>query len=102
MPGLANAGGYDTGAFNMESQMKAASEFIREDANFQNDQEMESRSEMSAQVAQQSVAMSFSRQDFSVSNQNPAGSRFAQPQFQQSAAFDNNFAATSAQMSMMS
>lgn len=48
VPGFAGGGGYDTGAFNMESQMKAASEFIREDANFQNDAEMESRSEMSA------------------------------------------------------
>ena len=59
--------------------MKAASELIREDANFQNDPEMESRSEISAQVAPQSEAMSFSRQDFSVSNQHPAGGRFAQP-----------------------
>jgi len=61
VPALANAGGYDTGSFNIESQMRQTNEFIREDATFPNDQEMESRSEMSAQVAQQSVAMSFSR-----------------------------------------
>ena len=55
--------GYQTGVFNPESSkmMGAPSDFIREDAEFQRDHEMDSRSEMSAQIAQQSAAMSFSR-----------------------------------------